>query len=87
MNLDNYKVTDRKSFIEFLELFKEDLRINKTKWENKTLDDFLEAMTGYSSDIQGYYDNNRKELGEQINADNPSWRVFADILRGSRIYE
>ena len=80
-------VTDRKSFIEFLELFKEDLIRNKHQWENKTLEDFLEAMKRYSDDIQGYYDNNENDLGEQINADVPSWRVFADILRGSRVYE
>ena len=87
MNFNNCKVTDRKSFIEFLELFRKDLNRNNNEWENKTLDDFLEAMTRYSEDIQGYYDNLKNELGAHINADVPSWRVFADIMRGSRIYE
>ena len=87
MSFDNYEVTDRKTFIEFLELLKEDLKANKSHWENKTLDDFLDAMTSYSEDIQGYYDNRKSEIGEHINADIPSWRVFADILKGSRIYE
>ncbi|HTJ47914.1 MAG TPA: hypothetical protein VL443_00570 [Cyclobacteriaceae bacterium] len=87
MNFNNYRVTDRKSFIEFLELFNEDLRTNKNQWENKTLEDFLEAMTTYSEDIQSYYDNMKNEIGEQVSADTPSWRVFADILRGARIYE
>ena len=87
MTFDDYKVADRTSFIEFLELLKEDLTHNKNSWENNTLEDFLEAMTRYAVDIQGYYDNNMNEPGEQINADVPSWRVFADILRGSRVYE
>jgi len=68
-------------------MVKEDLKRNKNAWENKTLEDFIEAMTRYSEDIQGYYDNNKAQIGEQINANVPSWRVFADILRGSRIYE
>jgi len=58
MNPDN--VTDRKSFIQFLELFKDDLIKNKNDWENKILEGFLEAMTSYSDDIQGYYDNQKK---------------------------
>ena len=87
MNFNNYKVTDKKSFIEFLELLKEDLKTTGNQWENKTLEDFLEAMINYSADIQGYYDNRKNEIGDHINADVQSWRVFADILRGFRIYE
>jgi hypothetical protein len=87
MDYNDIKVTDRQSFVQFLELFKDDLMRNKNHWENKTLEEFLEAMTRYSEDIQGYYDNREKENGEHINADNPSWRVFADILRGSKVYE
>ena len=80
MNFDDYNVADRTSFIEFLGLLKEDLTRNNNSRKNKTLEDFLEAMTRYADDIQGYYDNNKNELGEQIKADIPSWRVFADIL-------
>ena len=29
----------------------------------------------------------KKEIGERINADTPSWQTFADILRGAKIYE
>jgi hypothetical protein len=87
MTFDDYNVADRTSFIEFLGLLKDDLTRNKNNWENKTLEDFLEAMTRYADDIQSYYDNNKNDLGGQINADIPSWRVFADILRGSRVYE
>jgi len=70
MNPDN--VTDRKSFIQFLELFKDDLIKNKNDWENKTLEGFLEAMASYSEDIQGYYDNQKNEIGKHLNADIPT---------------
>ncbi len=79
----NNKISDRKSFIAFVELLVEDLKTNNPEWENRTLGDFLQALSDYTNDIQGYYDN----TGQQINADIPTWNLFADILRGARVYE
>lgn len=77
------EVTDRQSFITFLKLLHQDFLKNRTEWENANLDRFLEAMTAYTQDIQGYYDN----TNQNVNADNPSWKVLADILMGAKIYE
>jgi len=79
----NFKVTDRKSFIEFIGLLREDFRLNSSSWENNNLSDFLEAMERYAEDIQGYYDN----TNQKMNADEPSWQIFADIFMGSTMYE
>jgi hypothetical protein len=81
--LSTWQVTDRKSFIEFLDLLRQDFLNNPDSWENNRLDTFLEALSAYANDIQGYYNN----MGIPINADNPSWQVFADILKGATIYE
>ncbi len=81
--LRNIKVTVRQTFIEFLELLRQDFLDNPDEWENKNLDDFLEAMSRYVGDIQGYYDNTK----QNINADEGSWKVFADIFHGAKIYE
>jgi hypothetical protein len=40
-------------------------------------------MARYSEDIQGYYDN----TNQNIDANTPSWKLFADILLGAKIYE
>lgn len=77
------KVTDRKSFIEFLEAFLQDYKSHGDAWENNTMETFLEAMAAYAADVQGYYNN----MEPGINADIPTWKVFADILRGAAIYE
>jgi deoxyadenosine/deoxycytidine kinase len=79
---ENNTVIDRLSFIQFVESLKNELD-SDNQWENITLSDFLEAMSRYASDIQGYYNNTRQD----INADLPSWNLFADILRGATIYE
>ena len=80
---EDINVTDRQSFIQFLEAFHHDLLTNEADWENVSLDRFLEAMVAYARDIQGYYNN----TSPNINADKPSWKVFADIMKGARVNE
>lgn len=77
------QVTDRQSFIKFLELLQQDYLKNSTEWENSTFDNFFKALASYTEDIQDYYTN----TNQNINADTPSWKVFADILKGAKIYE
>ena len=82
----NIRVTDRKSFEEFISLLLADFNKNKDDdeaWENNRLDLFLEAMSRYTADIDGYY----KNMEPDQNADVPSWKVFADIMRGAVVYE
>ena len=73
----------RLEFIEFLKEFRKDLEENRTNWENRTLEDFLEAMIAYTKDVQGYYDNFKLD----INAEEPTWENFKNILKGASIYE
>lgn len=77
------EITDRKSFSEFLRLLSEDFEKNKDKWQNKELGQFLEAIQRYSEDVDGYYKNMHPEQDANV----PSWRIFADILRGGVMYE
>ncbi|GAB3018820.1 DUF7660 family protein [Spirosoma pulveris] len=78
----NFEVTDKQSFEAFLQLLVQDLQANPDSWGNVNLLDFLEAMGRYTKDIQGYYDN--LQLG--LDADAPSWRLFADLLKGATMY-
>ena len=77
------EVVDRQSFIKFLSLLHNSYQRNKADWENVDLDSFLEAMARYAQDIQGYYDN----TNQKVDANTPSWKIFADILLGAKIYE
>ena len=77
------KVIDRQSFISFIDALHSEYMSSGGTWENPTLDRFMEAMSAYAKDIQGYYNN----TSQDINADFPSWKVFADILRGAAIYQ
>ena len=77
------EVEDRASFIQFIYALKEDLITHPHRWENRRLEDFLEAMAAYAKDMQGTYDQTR----QKTNADIPSWQLFADILSGATMYE
>lgn len=81
--VNDFKVTDRQTFIQFLDLLRQDFLDNPESWESKTIPDFLEALGAYTEDIQGYYDN----MKLNINADRPEWSTFADIFKGAKIYE
>lgn len=69
----------KQEFILFTENLRTDFMENKEQWENKTIEDYLEAMSSYVEDIDGYYKN--------INLEMVNWKVFSDILKGSSIYE
>lgn len=73
----------KQEFIFFLENLKQDLKDNHHSWENKTLEDFFDAMSRYTEDIDGYYINTNQE----IDLDKVDFKVFSDILNGAKIYE
>jgi hypothetical protein len=83
MSINEFVVTDRQSFVKFLESLQYDLSQNRQAWENKTLEDFIEAMARYAEELQGYY-NNQKVAAD---ADVASWKTFSDIIKGARVYE
>ncbi|MEN2489514.1 hypothetical protein AAYQ05_17055 [Flavobacterium sp. B11] len=82
-NINDFEVVDRISFVKFLYLLRKDFLDNHEIWNNNNLSVFLEALSSYAEDIQGYYDNTK----QIIDADKPDWKTFADIFKGARIYE
>jgi hypothetical protein len=77
------RITSRTEFVEFVRALCENLRRHPEEWENKSLEDFLQGLTGFVEKMHGYYLN----IGSGVNCDLPSWRVFADILLAARVYE
>ena len=75
-------IKTKSDFVEFMNLIVDDYNENGKSWENKNLQDFIAAMAVYSNDVDGFYKNDK--LG---NPEIPTWKIFADIIMGSRIYE
>ncbi len=77
------KIESKESFEVFLDFFEKDYHENKNEWENVSLSDFLEAIKAYSKDLEGYYEN----MNLTFDKDKPTWKDFAQILMGAKVYE
>ncbi|MBW8828401.1 MAG: hypothetical protein JF606_03005 [Burkholderiales bacterium] len=79
-------VCDKQTFLNFLNALVFDCKLNKARWENNTLDSYLEGMHGWleDMDLNVFYEriNLKKVMQSEIN-----WRVFADVLIAATIYE
>ena len=85
INLENIQRTieSKEDFEIFLKTFFEDFKKNPSDWENKTLEDFIEAMLAYTEDLEGFYQNMKLPFDKK----KPSWKDFAQILLGAKAYE
>jgi heme oxygenase len=75
-------IVTRDDFVAFLEEFQSDLAKSPNDLEQRSLGDFLEAMTAWTRDMDGYYRNAGLEAPQK-----PDWQTFADILNGAKVYE
>ncbi len=75
-------VRTREDLVSFLAALSADHVAGAQGWTNTDLGSFLEAMSSWSQDMNGFYENG----GEAIDAVSP-WRVLADILMAARLYE
>ncbi|MGN5955886.1 DUF7660 family protein [Sphingobacterium lactis] len=65
-------MSSKQDFLKFISLLRENLEDNSNEWENNDLESFLTGLEGYCIDYDG---------------DDPSWRVFAELLLAARVYE
>lgn len=76
------EVTDKESFLLFMEVLLNDFLQNPKTWENNDIKSYLEAIASWTDDMEGYYENNHLPIPKDIN-----WKVFANILLAAKIYE
>ena len=69
---------------EELVLLIQELSNEKTKeWENISTSEYLEALSSWLEDADGFYQN----FDLEISSEKPSWQLFADALQAATIYE
>jgi hypothetical protein len=74
-------IKSKADLAKFVRDLRADLKLDPDRWENATLDDFLEAMAAWIDDMDGYYRNRGESVKEQ-----PTWKVIGDILMGAKVY-
>jgi len=83
INDGTQNITDRKSFYEFAQDLLKEYETEGQNWEAKRIDSFIEGIASYAEDIDGYYRNMKFDT----TAETPTWRIFAQILKGATVYE
>lgn len=73
-------ITDKASFIEFLNLLEKDNAANPLEWENKTIREFLQAMSSWIEEFSASDYND-------IDWEKPNYKTMAKILYMGKLYE
>jgi hypothetical protein len=78
----NNSIRSREDLAGFVRELNRDLHDNPASWENASLERFLEAISAWVEDMDGYYLNQGKPVPQQ-----PDWKVVGDILMAAKMYE
>jgi hypothetical protein len=76
------EIHSKDDFVNFVVLLVSNLKNNPEEWTNKTLPEYLESISSWTEDMEGYYQNNNIPIPENVN-----WKVFANILIAAKMYE
>ena len=83
INDGTIKVVDRDSFVKYVDELLTDFNENGKNWENNQIESFIDGISAYAADIDGYYKNMNFDTSSEV----PTWRLFAQILKGATLYE
>ena len=76
------KITTKEEFINFLNQLIKDFKKNPEQWENRDIESFLQAMSFWIEDMDGFYSNMKLPKPESIN-----WSFLASALCAASVYE
>ena len=76
------KITTREDLYDFLKILIDDPRTKNGKWFNSELESYLEGISGFVNDLEGYYKNRNEEYPKDIN-----YKLIAEILLSGLYYE
>ncbi len=80
MDIENIKT--RFDLANFVKNLARESSIKTEEWENNDLESYLEALSAWIEDMDGYYLNRGEKFPEQ-----PSWLNIAQMLQAATIYE
>ena len=75
-------IETRKDLARYVLLLRESLLTDADGWENATLERFLEALSSWISDMEGYFKNRGVAEPDQLD-----WHLVGQMLYAASIYE
>jgi hypothetical protein len=77
-------IKSKDDFLVFMDALLRNYRSAPQTWENRSLDDYLDAIARWVESIEWYYKNNEIK---DVDLASMNWRVMADILMAAKLYE
>lgn len=78
---DTTWVTTRADLVSYIRQLSQEAEVTSSGWENQSLDHYLEALSSWTNDMDGYFINR----GEPV-PDRPDWSLIASMLRAACFY-
>ncbi|MBX7086692.1 MAG: hypothetical protein K1X70_09705 [Leptospirales bacterium] len=75
------KIQTRDEFIHFVAQLGLDLRNHPEQWANKSLEDYLDAVSAWVGDMDGAFRNQGLPVPQNV-----PWKVLAHILSAAKYY-
>jgi hypothetical protein len=75
-------IQTRDDFVKAVRRLESDFRDASVTWNNRDLSSFLEALAGWTEDMDGYFEAQRRRT--PIDAD---WQLFTRMLAAASVYE
>jgi hypothetical protein len=75
-------ISSRQDLTAFIQSLISDYKSDSENWENNNLVAYLDALAGWTEDMDGYFQNIGEEVPEQ-----PSWSLFGKMLLAAKYYE
>ena len=92
--MKSVKVDSREGLAEFIRSLAEDNEQNGSEWQNVTVKDFLTAASRWLDAAPSWARNMTQarlagydSAPEPPDVEQPTWELFARILRAARVYE
>ncbi|MBJ7534910.1 hypothetical protein JDN40_12410 [Rhodomicrobium vannielii ATCC 17100] len=76
-------VASRRDFLSFMDILIQNRKKYPGEWDNNDLDSYLYGLAGFTQGMEGYF----KNIGENVDADQLTWRALALMLLAAKVYE
>jgi hypothetical protein len=76
------QIKTKEDLTELVLTLRDDLRNHPENWNNKDLQNYLESLSAWIKDMDGYYQNKGENISEI-----PVWRLLGEMLIAASVYE
>ena len=82
LNQQVYEIKSKSDLVDFIKSLCEDFKSSGEEWESLRIDDYLEALSAWLQDMDGYFANRNEGAPKTLD-----WKLFGMALLAAKSYE